>query len=809
MNYQYAEVLIDAYTDLENQTFLYKIPTYLENKIFLGTPVIVPIKENQVGGYVVELKNEHNLDEEITIKEILSASENQILPEKYIELVKWISDYYYASFLQVLKSSIPSGILTQVKKEIELKVSGEEFKDYIELNTKGKFQEFCEYLLEKKTAKTSTLRVNFGTGYTRFTRKLLEIDYIKTNFIFENKSKHKKHLYVTFLKSSDELTKREEEILELIRKNSGYIKLRDVLKDFKTSDFLLKHLEEKNCIEISKKIVLRKPQDYTVKNKSIFSLNTEQQKALDAFIKIRDSDNKNTNILLHGVTGSGKTEVYMSCINYVLDEGKTAIVLVPEISLTPQTVSRFRQRFGDCIAVLHSSLNEGEKFDEWQRIKHGLAKIIIGARSAIFAPVENLGVIVIDEEHESSYKQDNNPRYNAKTVAIKRAELDNATIILGSATPSIETYYNSLNNTKYKLIELPNRVKNQIMPIIKLVNMKDEFSEGNKGIFSRELKLAIEERLTKKEQIILFINRRGFSTFVMCRECGFCVKCQNCSVSMVYHNNPEILKCHYCGDTKNIPSSCPNCKSLNIRHFGVGTQKIETFAQKLFPNAKIARLDRDTTVNKDSHFEVLNNFSHGEYDILIGTQMVAKGLDFPNVTLVGVITADTSINLPDFRSSERTFQLITQVAGRSGRGDTKGEVIAQAYSLEHLSIQTASKHDFLAFYKEEIVSRESLNYPPFSSLVNIIIANNNETDCKNDSKILANFLKKNKTSEIKSILGPIPAGIPKIKGFFRYQILIKTNSLDDVRTLLKLSNKEINLNTYTRLGIDIDPLNIL
>ncbi|MEK7433459.1 MAG: primosomal protein N' [Cyanobacteriota bacterium] len=809
LDYNYAEVLIDVHTDLESQTFTYAIPSYLKNKLSLGTPVIVPIKENQVGGYIVGFQKENPLSSEIKIKEILAASDNQILSEKYIELIKWVAEYYHTNFLTVLKTAIPSGILTKAKREIELVVSEEEFKDYIELNAKNKFKEFCDYLIDHKSVRASTLRVHFGPSYNKFVRKLLEIDYIKTNFTFENKSKHKKHIYISFLNELDELSKREKEILSLIKKENGFIRMKDALVKFKTSEPLLKNLEEKGCITISKEIVLRKPQDYNTKFNSDFVLNPSQKNALDKFIEIRKSDEKNKNILLFGVTGSGKTEVYIKCIEYVLNEGKNAIVLVPEISLTPQTVSRFRSRFGDCIAVLHSGLNEGEKFDEWQRIKNGDAKIIIGARSAVFAPVVDLGVIIIDEEHESSYKQENNPKYNAKTVAIKRAELDGATIILGSATPCIESYYNANNNKNWVLLNMPDRVKNQIMPKVMLIDMKKEFSDGNKGIFSRELKNAIEDRLLKKEQIILFINRRGFSTFVMCRECGYSVKCKNCSVSMVYHTDHEILKCHYCGERESIPLRCPKCKSPNIRHFGIGTQKIETFAKKLFYNAKIVRMDKDTTSKKDAHFDLLAKFANGEYDILIGTQMVAKGLDFPNVTLVGIITADTAINLPDFRAEEKTFQLITQVSGRSGRGDTKGEVFAQGFSLDHISIQSASKHDFERFYKEEIVSREMLSYPPFSNLVNIIVANFNENLVKKDAKIIGDFLKKNISKEIRSVLGPIPAGVPKIKEFYRYQILIKTFSLDSVRELLRKTFKEIKIEDSSRIGIDIDPMNMM
>lgn len=808
-NYNYAEVLVDSFVDLENQTFTYKIPDYLKNQVFLGTPVIIPLKENQVGGYIVDLHEKNPLSEEIKIKELVSASSEQILSKNYLELIKWIASYYHTSFLSVLKTAIPSGILTKAQKELTLVVDPEEFKDYIELQAKADFKDFCLYLLENPVTKLTLLKYHFGSKASRYIKKLMEIGYLSLAIFFENRSHHKKNLCIIYLKDDQELTKRETEVLAFIKKQNGYIRMQDVLEYFQTTPVLLRNLEKKQCVDISKQIILRKPQDYQTTANDTFHLNEHQQIALDEFLKIQKLERKNKNMLLYGVTGSGKTEVYIKSIEYILNQGKTAIVLVPEISLTPQTVSRFRERFGECIAVLHSSLNEGEKFDEWQRIKNGLAKIVIGARSAIFAPLENIGVIIIDEEHESSYKQDNNPKYNAKNVAMKRAELENATIILGSATPCIESYYNANSNENWKLLELPQRVKNQIMPKVLLVDMKKEYSEGNRGVFSRHLKIAIEERLIKKEQVILFLNRRGFSTFVLCRDCGYSVKCSDCSVAMVYHNTSELLKCHYCGKTQIIPIRCPSCKSNNIRHFGIGTQKIEIFAQKLFPTAKIARLDKDTTTKKDSHFTILNKFSKGEYDILIGTQMVAKGLDFPNVTLVGIITADTAINLPDFRAGEKTFQLITQVSGRSGRGDTKGEVIAQAYSLEHNSIQTASKHDFIGFYNKEIETRKELFYPPFSDLINIVIANEKEDWVKKDAKLISDYLKKNKTDEIIMILGAIPAALSKIKGFYRYQILIKTRSLVVAKKLISVTLKKLELNSSTKIGIDIDPLNIL
>lgn len=809
-DFNFAEVLIDSYTDLENQTFTYAIPKIMKNFVRLGTPVIVPFGENQLGGYVVDLHIDNNLSEDIKIKEIISASAEQILDPEYITFLKWVAEYYYTNFLSVLKAAIPSGILTKTHKIINLAVEKDIFKDYIEAQANREFRGCCEYILNEKDIKISKLKSHFGQKATQYVRKLHNSELINISFVFDTKNKYKKQLCVTYLNSDGDLTSREKEVLNIISKYSGYMTLSEVTDLASTTSQLIRQLQSKGCVDLSEQIMLRTPQKNSISNKSFkLNLNDYQKKAVDTFLDIYNQENKSKVILLNGVTGSGKTEVYLQTIEHVLNQGKTSIMLVPEISLTPQTVNRFRSRFGECIAVLHSRLSEGEKFDEWSRIKNGLAKIIIGARSAIFAPCKDIGLIIIDEEHESSYKQDKNPRYNAKTLAIKRAELSNCPVILGSATPSIESYYETKNNKNWFLVDMPERVENKILPEVKLVDMREEYLRGNRGIFSKYLQYALEDRLKKKEQSIIFINRRGFSTFVMCRDCGYSVRCTDCSVAMVYHTSHNALKCHYCGKIQDLPKRCPKCISVNIRHFGIGTQKIESIAAKCFPEARIARLDRDTTTGKNAHQEILKKFEHGEIDILIGTQMIAKGLDFPNVTLVGIIAADTALNMPDFRAGEKTFQLITQVAGRAGRGDTHGQVIAQSYSLEHTSIQSAKNHDFESYYEHEIKDREELRYPPFASLINIIVADTDILEAKKHALDLSRSLKANKTEKIINILGPIPAGIPKIQNYHRFQILIKTLSLDEGREILHKSMKDIKKGHNTRIGIDVEPLNLM
>ena len=512
--------------------------------------------------------------------------------------------------------------------------------------------------------------------------------------------------------------------------------------------------------------------------------------------------------LLHGVTGSGKTEVYLQAINEVRKQGKGTIVLVPEISLTPQMVERFRRRFGDEISVLHSRLSRTERFREWRRVACSCSSIVIGARSAIFAPVKNLGLIVVDEEHSSSYKQMDSPRYNARDVAVYRARSEEAVVLLGSATPSIESFHNARSLNKYTCLSLPERVDNKKLPKVKLVDMREELKRKNKGIFSLSLKQAIKEKISKKEQIILFLNRRGFATFIQCQECGYAFRCPNCEISLTYHSKEKKIRCHYCNFSKQAPSTCPSCKGASLRLAGFGTQRIERELKDLFPEMKTLRMDLDTTRKKDSHQTIFSSFSKHEADCLIGTQMITKGLDFPRVTLVGVVLADTALNLPDFRAQENTFSLLSQVAGRSGRGEKEGLVIIQSFTPENESILLACEHDYKNFYLREIVIREKLGYPPFNRLVRILIKSKNEeklneTVSKIDEEMpaLVNGL------DIQA-LGPGPCLIYKLKREYRCQILLKGKRPSHLRHLAK-SIKDNFSSSGVGLFIDVDPMGIL
>ncbi|NOX97336.1 MAG: primosomal protein N' [Nitrospirae bacterium] len=543
--------------------------------------------------------------------------------------------------------------------------------------------------------------------------------------------------------------------------------------------------------------------------KSSFLIPTsEQQEALQLIEKCLH--NRSGVVLLHGVTGSGKTEVYLHAIARVLERGQQAIVLLPEISLTPQTVERFRSRFGERIALWHSRLSAGERYREWVRIREGKADIVIGARSAIFAPVKDLGLIVLDEEHETSYKQAETPKYHAREVALERARAAGAVVILGTATPSLESYFQA-GRGNYKLAQLTRRVDDRVMPEVEIIDMRKELiTRGNRSVFSFFLQQAIRETLERREQVILFLNRRGFSTFVLCRECGEVVRCKHCDVSLIYHSKTDRIHCHYCNCQQEKPQFCPECRSRKIGYLGVGTQKVENEVAKLFPQAILGRMDSDTMTRKGSHARMLNSFRKQEVDILIGTQMIAKGLDFPRVTLVGVVSADTALSLADFRAGERTFQLLTQVAGRTGRGDLGGKVIVQTYNPEHYSIQSARLHDYAGFYRQEIKFRQELGYPPFKHLINITLQSPNQDRLIKLAQSLGKLLEAGAEKGVE-VLGPVPAPLPRLKSRWRWRIILKGNKVCQMREVVKESLTQLKgpASRGVKILLDIDPMGML
>ena len=571
----------------------------------------------------------------------------------------------------------------------------------------------------------------------------------------------------------------------------------------------LKKLISEGIVSVYNEEAVRSPYlDIAPERAPWLQLNRRQNEVLN---EILDSRNSFTPFLLHGVTGSGKTEVYMQAINNIVSSGKTAVVLVPEISLTPQMVLNFRKKLGEGVAILHSALGAGERYDEWKRILSGEAQIVIGARSAIFAPLKNIGIIIVDEEHESSYISETHPRYDAIEVALKRGEYNSCPVILGSATPSVNRYY-KMRNGFFKLLEMPKRANGREMPPVEVVDMTDEFSKGNRTIFSEKLYMGMCDALVNDQQIMLFLNRRGYSSFVMCRACGETISCENCDVSLTYHNNVDKLRCHYCGYEIPMPKVCPYCGSKFIKQFGAGTQKVEEEFLKLFPDKKTVRMDVDTTRGKDAHYHLLKQLSDGSASALIGTQMIAKGHDFPKVTLVGVIAADGMLRMPDYKSRERTFSLITQVSGRAGRADAHGKVVVQTYAPQHFVIECAKKHDYIGFYEKEIEQRKAMWYPPFSRIVRILYVS------ENAEKAYDGSLKA--YDKIRELLTPIKdkilysersqAPIGRIQEMYRHQILVKIKEFEGLDNFIDNIFDAINGIASKDLycDIQINPVNL-
>jgi primosomal protein N' (replication factor Y) len=656
------------------------------------------------------------------------------------------------------------------------------------------------------------------------------------------------------------LPKRQQEVWNIIEERRE-LPLQELVELAETTAVTVRKLEDRGLVEIAPQISERDPyaREHILPTQPL-PLNPAQAAALEKIKTAMDKSPSTLNpqpstFLLHGVTGSGKTEVYLQALAHALEQGKGAIVLVPEISLTPQTVERFKARFSSgklqtLVAVLHSHLSAGERHDEWHKIRQGRARIVIGARSAIFAPVEPLGLIIVDEEHEHTYKQEEAPRYHARDVAIMRGQMENAVVVLGSATPSLESYYNCKKG-KYTLLELPERVDNQKMPHVRVVDMRQAaYKEKGPPIFSPQLKEAITQRLERGEQTILFLNRRGYSTALQCPKCGHVAQCPNCSLALTYHRPEQKLRCHICGHDEPVPPVCPNvkCKNPAIRYAGLGTQKVEETLAKLFPNARVRRMDADTMKRKDDYRKTLGDFRVGKTDILVGTQMIAKGLHFPNVTLVGIIYADLALHQPDFRAGERTFQLLTQVAGRAGRGDVEGEVFVQAFAPFHPAIQYARRHDFTGFYEQEIEFREQLKYPPVSRAALLTLKGRNEDKVKFSAEHLKRELEKNLVGEeplirpaatfspfggekenkvhhslapqsgerdgargaFKDLIiaGPAPAPLLRAESFYRYQIMLRTRAMSKLSQQLAKMIETLALPDDVTLSVDIDPVNL-
>ena len=688
-----------------------------------------------------------------------------------------------------VRSKPVEGFILDLKAEEEMKVS---FKMKSILSVENEEPVITEDDLKL----INFLREEYLCKYIDAIRLLIPVGILKG-------AKSKSRNVIVFINDNLEKIKNKDgyiEIIDFIKRNTGKYTKTELSKEHGFSIYKLNKLMEHGLIKSEEEIVFR----YNTRE---YNKDVQKNLTVEQSMAIKEIEESEENlILLKGVTGSGKTEVYMRIVENTLEEGKSAIVLVPEIALTPQMIERFKGRFGSNVALFHSKLSDGERFDEWYRVKEGKASLIIGARSAIFLPAKNLGLIIIDEEHENTYKSDQNPKYQTKEVAEYIAKLKGCKVILGSATPTIESYYRAISG-EMKLVELNHRVDNKPMPKMMLVDMREELRSGNKSLFSRRLYASMKEKLEKGEQIILFLNRRGFSTFVSCRSCGYVFHCEDCDISMTYHKN-GFLVCHYCGKTKKQPNLCPKCGSKYVKFFGAGTERVEEEVRRYFKNARILRMDVDTTRAKDSHEKIYNAFKAREADILIGTQMVSKGLDFPNVTLVGILAADMSLNLPDYRAAERSFQIITQVAGRAGRGDKEGEVIVQTYTPEHYSLQYAKKYDYENFYEKEFTIRAMMGYPPFGRILLINGSGKNEDELRKQMIYLGEKVKE-KAEEFGGleVLGPTPCIIYRIKENYRWQIIIKGEFSSKFSKSIKdiLYDKANNVYNDIRVSMDINP----
>lgn len=801
------------------EVFTYKIPPEFLGKVQVGMRVFVPFGRRRITGYVVNLSSKW--DKKFQLKSISDLPDTKPVADKEIlTLTKWLSGYYQCSWGEAIRAALPAGLDDESREEFSLTEAG---VDALNKGTLTKTAGLILHFIHGKPKVTlKQCQKALGKNFRAYSLAHLKQDGLLTSTESIRKSK----VGYQFIKTARLVQNlpKPEQVEELLKRSPKQklvydqlltceINTSDLEKKVKGSAAALKSLKEKGLAEIltirSERLSEVDISDQPIGPSLKF---TAEQKKVFSPLSEAIKQSKFQPYLLHGVTGSGKTEIYIRCIQQVLEQGKTAIMMVPEISLTPQTVERFRQRFGDRVAILHSGLSQKERFIEWKKIHDKQVSIAVGARSAVFAPFNNLGIIVIDEEHDGSYKQDSTPRYHARDTAVMRAQSQNAVVLLGSATPSLESIHNTQLD-KYKYLSLEKRVGDRMLPIVSLVDMRKERKEfKNFSLLSGQLIAAIRDRLSRKEQIFLFLNRRGTARFVFCPDCGYAVECNHCSVTLTFHGNDDRLLCHYCNFSARMPGHCPECQGEVIRFSGFGTQKLEEETLKLFPKAKVSRLDRDTTQSKTAFANMHRDMTSGEIDILIGTQMITKGHDFPNVTLVGVVAADVALNIPDFRSCERAFQLMTQVAGRAGRGKVPGKVLIQTNNPDHYMFEYVMEHDVKAFHDKELKFRKRLNYPPYTRIIALEVVCENEAQGQNAigrlRQSLSQLVSKERSVEL---IGPSKAALYRLQNKFRWHLLLRGQNMKQMQNiLLKCSLlNESKARDKVKITIDVDPLNLL
>lgn len=833
-----AQVIVDVPSRGTDRPFDYIVPESMRGWLEVGSRVGVPFGPRTLQGFVIGLSgtSETPANKLKSLQELLDLVPP--LSEELVELSEWMSAKYACHRITALQSMLPAALKGKAERYIRVAereswVGEDSLFDATESLLTDEEEQIVSHIQKQQEVRMELLSRRFGEQ-AHIIKSLLQRGILLESRSIRDKVQKKTVRTVSLHLPEDEIrtiieefpakAKRQQEVLTYIADTGGDVPLKEIMTVLGVTASTVKALADKGYIAIMDMEVYRDPyQDRNFTPSTPFTLTDEQQQVYNSIIS-RINKREQGEYLIHGITGSGKTEVYLQCIQRVIEQDRQAIMLVPEIALTPQMVERFKGRFGDRVAVMHSRLSSGERYDEWRKIREGKSQVAIGARSAIFAPFSNLGLIIMDEEHETSYKQEESPKYHARDVAIHRAHQHNAVVILGSATPSLESYYaaRSQANDEFMpmLLEIHGRALGSELPAVEIIDMREELKEGNRSMFSRPLHQAIEDRLEKKQQIVLLLNRRGHSTFVMCRTCGYVAECPNCDISLTYHQRSNSLRCHYCGHAEPAPQICPECGSEHIRYFGTGTQRVEEELAKLFPGIRVVRMDVDTTTQKGSHEKLLNQFRDKKADLLLGTQMVAKGLDFPDVTLVGVIAADSALHLPDFRAAEKTFQLLTQVAGRAGRHHLPGEVIVQTYNPEHYSVIHASRHDYGSFVREELKHRQTLGYPPYCRLALITFSHEklallvriaeNYTQMIKDQASKLGWLGSLErfSNEALDVLGPVASPIPRLKNRYRFQCMIKWRGDMDVAKLAEHVAEQLQDSVRDKellISIDVDP----
>jgi primosomal protein N' (replication factor Y) len=798
---RYAEVSVNSPV-AQRRTFSYTIPDSLN--VNVGQTVLVPFGEKVLQGIVMEITPLPAVED---TREILDLIEPvPILTPHQVTLAQWISNYYLAPLFSAVALMLPPSFerkaLTyiQASPDIDTTSLTDEQNKVISLS-------LAKDRVELKTIEKAFGKKKASTVITQMVRQGL----IKRSYeLAPVRMKPKSELYIGLTgKGGDfKLSPKQSKLYDFLKEQNRAVSWTEARRKTGCTKETANILERHELIAFKSVEVRRTPISYENITLSLpLNLTDDQQTAFasikEALSKTDTKDSSSQVFLLHGVTGSGKTEIYLQSLAEALKQGKRGIVLVPEISLTPQTIERFAARFPGRVGVLHSKLSPGEQYDEWHRIKKGECDVVIGSRSALFAPQPDLGLIIIDEEHEWTYKQDSSPHYHARDVAIKLAELIGAVVVLGSATPDVETYYKAKNG-RYRLLELPQRVTpGATMPQVEVVDMRDELKAGNRSMFSRALGQSINQVIAAGEQVILFLNRRGGAYYIQCRRCGFVLRCRRCEVPLSHHINDDVLTCHQCNYKMPVPDACPNCGNRQLKFLGAGTQKLEQEVRLSFPRARQLRWDSDATTGRTSNEKILRQFRGREADVLIGTQMVAKGLDIPSVTLVGVVNADTSLNLPDFRAGERTYQLLSQVAGRAGRGLAGGKVIIQTFATENYAVQAVARNDYAAFYEKEISYRRQLNNPPFRQIARLIFTHTNDAVCQREAeKMQKTLLEESKVRGIAGIgiIGPAPAFIHRLRGRYRWQLILRGQNLSSFLEPLDFSRGWV---------VDIDPMGVI